>query len=159
LQYLEFHIIKKVEEAEIDFTQAAILVDGQHLIALVREYERPFAEKENAPELAGAYAGLPPETLWQYLKHPGTNTAGVAGKTTILGCTCGIEGCWPLLARIEQQGDKIVWSDFEQPYRGKDSHHHWDYSRFGPFVFDVGQYESALTTLKTDYDRERKRLS
>ena len=36
-----------------------ILINGQDLIDLVAAQERPYAEREGAPDLAGQYGGLP----------------------------------------------------------------------------------------------------
>lgn len=38
--------------------------------------------------------------------------------------------------------DTVVWSDFEQHHRKN-----WRYDSFGPFVFDRGQYEAALSEI------------
>ncbi|RZQ63764.1 hypothetical protein [Amycolatopsis suaedae] len=66
-------------------------------------------------------------------------------KAAVLGCSCGDEGCWPLLARITVTGDLVVWDDFEQPHRPER-----DYTGFGPFRFDRGQYDEAVRELSPD---------
>jgi hypothetical protein len=38
-----------------------ILVNDRNLLDVLRETELPFAVREGKPELAGGYAGLPPE--------------------------------------------------------------------------------------------------
>ncbi len=52
---------------------------------------------------------------------------------------CGEPGCWPLRARVDVLEDGVVWHSFSQPHRKA-----WDYSGFGPFVFDADQYRSAV---------------
>jgi hypothetical protein len=60
------------------------------------------------------------------------------GKVTLLDCDCGNSGCWPLGVRIQRIADRVVWSEFENAYRP------WDYSRFGPFEFELKGYLEAL---------------
>lgn len=60
-------------------------------------------------------------------------------KATVLGCTCGITGCWFLLVRITMLDDVVLWSDFEQFHRP------WIYT-LGPFVFDRKAYLEQLAT-------------
>lgn len=70
---------------------------------------------------------------------------GSPEKVSILDCdSCGPSGCWPLKVKITVEEDRVIWSDFEQPFRSEDSHTHWNYDKFGPFVFDRQQYEQQL---------------
>jgi len=69
-------------------------------------------------------------------------TLGFGEKTVLLVCGCGITTCWPLIARIEADWEQVVWSEFAQPHRPK-----WDYSGFGPFVFDRDAYDEVLEEL------------
>ena len=58
----------------------------------------------------------------------------------LLGCgDCGEVGCWPLRGRVRKTGDLMIWDSFTQPHRPQR-----DYSDFGPFVFDVEPYRSAV---------------
>jgi hypothetical protein len=69
-------------------------------------------------------------------------TMGSWGKTTLLVCGCGIMTCWPLIARIKADWEQVVWSEFAQPHRPE-----WDYSGFGPFVFEREAYDEVLGEL------------
>lgn len=112
-----------------------IRVDGQTLIDRVREHERPFAEREGHPDLAGAYMSIG-AIDWE------------SSKVTLLGCTCGVTSCWPLVSTISVTPTTVTWSNFEQPHRRPGSAAvFWDYSGFGPFVFDRAQYEAALAAV------------
>jgi hypothetical protein len=125
--------------------EVRLLVDDRDLAELVREVELPHARAEGAPGIAGAYAGLAPSQLSGGLRRhffggDGSDLAcGPRDKTVLLGCDCGEPGCWPLMARIEVDGDVVVWSDFEQPHR-----HGWTYDGLGPLRFAREQYEAAL---------------
>lgn len=70
-------------------------------------------------------------------------------KVPLLGCDCGEWGCWPLLVLITVDGDRVTWSQFEQPYRQER-----DYSAFGPFEFERRQYEEALAALEESLAEE-----
>lgn len=48
-----------------------------------------------------------------------------------------------------EEDNKIIWSNFEQPYRTKDSHNFWDYTNFGSFTFDKENYQSELKKLES----------
>ena len=59
----------------------------------------------------------------------------------MLGCTCGVNECLPFLAEVRITDDQVLWGGFQYPLATGLS---WDYSDFGPFVFDRAQYEVAL---------------
>lgn len=61
------------------------------------------------------------------------------GTTPVLGCSCGIWGCWPLLTIITTTPDAVSWSSFRQPFRKK-----WGELPMGPYTFDRAAYEAAL---------------
>ncbi|MEZ4454532.1 MAG: hypothetical protein R3B09_34085 [Nannocystaceae bacterium] len=141
---------------------AAVEINGQDLIDLVREVERPLVTAEVAARRAagealapdtdysGQYAGL---SLARYLlptralvDEPACWPADAfridddhpcRRKTTLLACTCGIDECWFLMATITVVEDAVIWSDFEQ------FHREWVYD-LGPFVFARAAYLAAL---------------
>ncbi|WP_425247701.1 hypothetical protein [Streptomyces sp. NEAU-NA10] len=63
-----------------------------------------------------------------------------ADSAPLLGCPCGIWGCWPLMARITASPTTVTWSSFRQPHRKQ-----WGELRIGPFTFERGAFEVALT--------------
>jgi hypothetical protein len=65
--------------------------------------------------------------------HPST------GATPVLGCCCGIWGCWPLLAMITTTPETVTWSSFRQPFRRE-----WGELPLGPYVFARPAYATAL---------------
>ncbi len=122
-----------------------VLVNGRNLVDMLRDVELPFAAYEGKPDLAGRYVGLPPEDVFlpspRLLGEPTTyyDHDSAEGKIAVLGCVCGVVGCWPFRVRITLRADVVVWSDFEQPHRAR-----WRYDEMRPFVFDRAQYLSAL---------------
>ena len=123
-----------------------ILIDGKHLAEIMKEYEMPMAVKEGNPSLAGDYSAIDvaSSSLKQYyFGKDKADWGDEKNKTAILGCSCGNLGCWPLLCKINKQGTKVVWSDFEQPHRDED----WDYKTFESFVFDKQQYLNAIDAI------------
>ncbi len=114
-----------------------VRIDGHDLRDLVRAVELPHATAGGQPDLAGSYGGLPPDEWTQ----PGVYDTG---HVAVLGCTCGVTECWPLLVRITRQADDVMWSDFRQPRRG------WPHEGLGPFTFARAQYESALAALAAE---------
>lgn len=116
-----------------------ILINGRNLIPLVRKHEQPMAKAEGHPNLAGGYG---PRSAEEFKKDHAEVVAGTHYKPKLSLYACGEVGCWPLDVKITQEGDHIIWQDFEQPHR----HENWDYKAFGPFTFDTAQYEAELET-------------
>ena len=124
------------------------VIDGTPLTELISVFEG-----DRRYEPVGGYGGLVPAffdygPLDRYLMghfHPDSNWARMGG-IYVLGCDCGEVGCWPLLCRVWQDDDVMIWEQFRQPHRPEP-----DYSQFGPFTFDREQYGSALQTLQAQY--------
>jgi hypothetical protein len=120
-------------------------VDGVMLTALAEQFEAGHG----LTDPAGGYGGLIPEffdygPLDRYFlgKSETTPFVGRPGRIFLLGCECGEVICWPLMCSVEARDGKVTWRSFEQPYRSAR-----DYSSFGPFVFELEQYEAALPDL------------
>jgi len=120
-------------------------VDGVLLTTLAEQFE----SSHGLTDPAGGYGGLIPEffrygALDEYFlgKSETSAFAGTSGRIFILGCECGEVGCWPLACLVKTWDNQITWSSFAQPHRPTR-----DYSSFGPFVFELPQYEEALGSL------------
>ncbi len=114
-------------------------IDGVELLDLIHGFEQQSGMETREK----SYGGLIPSfyRFGPIAQHFFTNDH----KVPLLGCECGEWGCWPLLATVEDRGDKVSWSSFEQPHRPER-----DYSGFGPFTFSRSPYVEALSGL----DRE-----
>jgi hypothetical protein len=75
--------------------------------------------------------------------HPEYEADGI---TWLLGCNCAVAGCWPLEARVTIDAHTVTWTSFCQPFRPER-----DYSDFGPFSFDLREYETAIAELAEKY--------
>jgi hypothetical protein len=124
-------------------------VNDEPLRSLVEDCERPYATASRQAHLAGDYA-----PLWTRGSFPWSALLGVwyeqdyllsmeratyCPRIVLMGCGCGMIGCWPLLVRITVEDERVVWSDFAQPHRRR-----WKYDRLGPFTFDRSEYEATL---------------
>ena len=120
-----------------------IFVNGRNLLDLAKEAELPYATRDGNPELAGSYVGLPAEAVFlpsrRFLGNPAERYDDWEGRISVLGCGCGVVGCWPLQARIEATEDRVTWRDFRQPHRRR-----WSHAALGPFAFDRIAYEAEL---------------
>jgi len=115
------------------------LVGGRALTELVAEFESGFKDGQ-----AGGYAGLVPQyfsfgDLSEYYLGRDDDQFPTQGEVWLLGCECGEVGCWPLAARVAVSDTSVVWSGF-----GQENLPERDYSGFGPFEFDRGQYDAAV---------------
>jgi len=123
-----------------------ILVNSVPLGTLAGEFELPRYK------LNSAYVGLPCSEVAEPVRHylgRGDSFRIQNERVQVLGCSCGSSACWPLECRIDAGPDVVTWSDFQQPFRRKDSiEGHWSCEGFGPFVFDRRQYERALHALR-----------
>jgi hypothetical protein len=140
---IRFEIGERDDPAHGMVEAVVIFVNDRDLTGIAREVELPFAARDGRPELAGDYAGLPPEAVFlpsqRLLGRPEERYNDRSDKISILGCGCGVVGCWPLRVKITPSEDTVLWDDFEQPHR-----RHWRHEALGPFVFDRAQYTSAL---------------
>lgn len=128
---------------EAGLLQVVPVVDDVPLTDQIDAFERMMAM-----DPPGGYAGLVPayfnfgDARAHYLAHEGAFLTQ-DGKIPLLGCQCGEWGCWPLLGRVVVEDETVTWREFEQPHR---EHRH--YAAFGPFVFDRGDYEAAVTSIE-----------
>jgi hypothetical protein len=122
--------------------------NGIDLIKYLKKHELPYAILEGNEKIAGVYQGIDPLRLYQRLAYGLDKNE--KGKITILGCFCGEETCWPMKIRTIDSGEKIIWKDFEQPYRNSNCEDFWDYSKFGDFTFDKKEYNKALNELRSE---------
>jgi hypothetical protein len=147
---ISFEVGKRDDPVGKIVDAVAVFVNGRDLTEIMKEIELPFAARDGKPNLAGSYVGLQPEAVFlpsqRLLGRPEERYDDRRGKIAVLGCGCGIVGCWPLLVRITRQEDTIIWSDFEQPHR-----RHWHHDALGPFVFDRSRY---LDKLQPPHDTE-----
>ena len=117
-------------------------VDGRSFVELVTEYE-----ERHGWEDAGIHEGLVLgreqfQDLPQYLLHGQSLELFGDHGTVVLGCTCGNIDDGPFFAQVLATESRVTWLGFENPMaEGLD----WHYSGLGPFVFDRGQYERAIT--------------
>ncbi|MER5758722.1 hypothetical protein [Streptomyces sp. NPDC002082] len=66
-------------------------------------------------------------------REPGT------GAMALLGCICGTDECWPMMATVTVTALTVTWSGFHQPYRPE-----WGVLAMGPYTFPRTAYEQAL---------------
>jgi hypothetical protein len=144
----KFNIRQNILSIDIDRSEgsefAIIKIDGRELIEIVKEVELPMAKAAGEASLAGEYSYLPlhlvktPSNLLLGGDLPLYRAMG-DGKRSILECTCGCEGCWPLRAKITAERDLVKWGEFEQPHRKN-----WIYPDSFEFIFSLDQLEQAL---------------
>lgn len=118
-----------------------ICINDEPLIELVRRCELPSARADAQEGLAGSY-----RPLWGYrfdpdlfFGSPSDSELRRPDGVVLMGCDCGVVGCWPLECRLRVEGDTITWDGFRQPFRPR-----WDHSALGPFVFDRVAYEREV---------------
>lgn len=139
---LSFNIAKRDEDGVTVITPR---IDGVLLSSLAERFE----QSRGMHDPAGGYGGLIP-AFFRYgpldryfLGESKTDCfANAPGRIYVLGCACGEVECWPLTCRVDRRSDAVAWQSFQQPHRPAR-----DYSAFGPFVFELKQYEEALRSL------------
>ncbi len=122
-----------------------IFIDDKNLIDILKEYELPFAKKGGNESLAGSYRALLPSDLFSNLTMCKNSENK---KVAVLDCPCGCDGCWTFMVRVIETDEYIIWTDFEQIHRSKDSKNHWDYSNLSDLRFNKTDYLIQVETLK-----------
>lgn len=133
------------KQAAEGFDVIGIEINGVSLVELARVHEQQFADAEGHPNIAGGYEGMTPSDLLS--GDDGLSSIESSRIVQVLQCDGCLEpGCWPLRCRVEMQPDRVIWSDFEQPYRDSGDQR-WTYDGFGPFVFSRAEYDAALASI------------
>ena len=123
---------KDLLQLEMEGDIVRVIINGTTLIDMLRKFEIQFD-----PSLAGQYDYV--EKI-DFLKN--AYVTSEEDDMLLVGCNCGEVGCWPMVAKVTQVEDVVMWSQFQQPYRKK-----WTYSKFGPFEFDANQYRKELNKI------------
>jgi hypothetical protein len=124
-----------------------ISINGEPLEVLIGQIERPFAEAEGNPQIAGQYLGLElgedVRSARHFLGDKGSNLlCEPQGHTAVMRDSDGGLWEWPLMVHISLLERFVIWSEFVQPHRaGK-----WRYDDV-KFTFDREQYEDELRRL------------
>ncbi len=102
-----------------------------------RSHRQPLPQNEDH---AGHRTGEIADAGRHFLGDPAPEFADpTTGSTPVLGCSCGLWGCWPLRTVITVTPEAVTWSSFRQPFRKE-----WGELPMGPYVFDRPAYETAL---------------
>ena len=120
-----------------------ILIDGVSLLDRIRQHESRFTDS-----IAGAYA--------PYLgREQALRLLDPTAYITPYACDCGEPECWFLTFGVTENGDRVRWADWQNPYRNNPERAaeglDWRYGEIPALVFDRGPYraniEAALATL------------
>lgn len=117
-----------------------VFINDRSLIDIVKQVELPMARVNDEEAIAGGYAPLTIEDLYESINISDGDDKAKEG--VLLGCSCGSVECWPLYVKIEQSENLVIWHGFRNPHRN------WGYGKLGPFVFDKKQYKYALDHLE-----------
>ncbi len=148
---LEVKIVNSKYQDSSLYKEIKLFIDGINLIEILKEIEKPFAEKEEHAEIAGHYSGLNiKSTKPEQFLGKSEDFGEAEEKVALLDCPCGCEGCWTFAAKISETENLIIWSNFEQVHRkGELSDVIWNYDSLGKFEFDREEYLKELEKLKT----------
>lgn len=114
---------------------AAIYIDGTNFKDIITNWEKANSIDNHHKEVA---LYLLNKALAEHVDLSLDESGSL-----LYSCVCGEWGCWPFYACDKEEGDTIVWDKFKQWHRPE-----WDYSNFGPFVFDKKQYCEQLRKLQ-----------
>lgn len=145
MDVLEFKIDQEVRYGN-EIPVVSVFINGENLVEQIKKYELPFAIKEGHLAIAGSYSAMYVKDFlhWHYSDWPGNN------QHVILTCAdCGEVGCWPLLVSVTETENSVMWNNFGQPHRGKNSTaSFWDYSTFPTYNFSKENYQSEMNKLE-----------
>jgi hypothetical protein len=147
------------EEHNYRFPTINMYINGINLIQLVEQVEnRNQLLRQEEPSRSN-YIGMEPV----YARAFRDEFLGVQLRplSLLLTCTCTIELCNCILAKITLDATTVTWSDIHSPWFGGRTPSPWvdesdaqamgwvayDYSALGPFVFEREQYLDALNKI------------
>lgn len=112
----------------------SVYIDDENLIEIVKKYETKFDT-----EYPGSYSGDIPKFFVQSMQFDYANNMPILISPTL------DSDDWPLLMNYDTRDNKVIWYDFHQPWRDKNSRSgFWDYSDFPKFTFDKITYHEEL---------------
>lgn len=148
---LEFKLIKPSSKGEIwaedegrNLRAVEIYINNRELVDILREIEKPFAEEEGHPNLAGGYGHNIPQILYKdFTEALIPETYSQLYGVELLCCKdCGVPGCWSPKAKIRQDEEFVYWEDFCQNHRKN-----WVYNL--SYKFAKAEYEAEMEKLKS----------
>lgn len=144
---IEFNLLDKENDGVV-FKEVEIKINGILIQEYLRDFEALFVSQEGNVGISGKYSGIQlPEKPTDYFLGKNLDEFEEEEGRVILDCGCCFTGCWPLAIRIFEKDDFIYWGEFQNLQRTPDSDHFWDYSGFGVFCFEKGQYLKALQSI------------
>ena len=125
-----------------------IYLNNKAFLEMVKEHEMPYAKKYNQESIAGDYMYALADELYKEFTDKSYRLE--EDKIVLLICGgCGVYGCWDLLVNIRETENTVIWENFHNPHRTKESPGgFWDYSDFGIFEFDKNNYYREIEKLK-----------
>ena len=117
-------------DESIRYDTVDIILDGKNVVDWLHPYARPGIDP---PEYLGHPVGTNMTQLLLGQRHEDES----GRRTALLGCTCTVIGCGPLLARIDIGSETVTWSHFG---RGPGEEYDWL-----ELQFDRDTYMDALT--------------
>lgn len=132
-----------------DLPGLEVRVDGVLLSDLVCDWENAH-ESDNSKKIAQAHGPIiryHSSYLHSWLGEKlSEEDVAPPSKASLLGCSCGEVGCWPLQVSVMLNEKTVVWSDFLQPFRPEAT----IFEGFGPFTFHRAGYEAEVRRAMAD---------
>ena len=123
-------------------TEVVVTINDEPLLELIRQCEQSFAAKDGQASIAGDYAYLNLIDFEELFLRTAleADLAQDERDVVLLGCPCGIWGCWYLALKAKFEADAVRFSDFTNPHR-KD----WRYGF--EFKFDRVSFVSEISKI------------
>ena len=147
------------------FPTINIYINDRNLIDLVSEVER--LQWESGERSRPSYIGFQALRIDRFRNE--MLAAQKSPYSILLTCTCTIELCDSIMAKIAISADTVTWTDLKSLWgtrkvpasriEEEDAASGWarmDYSCLGPFVFERKQYLAALDALDQEWHTRRK---
>jgi hypothetical protein len=151
------------EEFGYSFPVINIYINDHNMIDLVSEIENKHRAVDKGRNTRSNYIGFEAT----HFKRFRDEMLGrkVYLHSVLLTCTCTFAECNCIMAEIAIETQTVTWSDLKSPWLGGKTPSPWideseaqemgwqpfDYTGLGPFVFERGQYLSALDNITQEW--------
>ncbi|MDH6392205.1 hypothetical protein M2480_003214 [Parabacteroides sp. PFB2-12] len=131
---IKFDIYDRRKNVLVKKERVTILINGVNLVKMIRDIE--FETAKGNKDLMADYGNI---YIYELIEELDTYK-----NPTVLGCTCGVKDCSPLMVDVRETETTVLWENFKHSAKRRKP---VDYSTL-KFEFNKEQYYEEVNALK-----------